>query len=390
MGEPQTGRIRVKFGDVVRICRETCKDPSAEGIDRVIGLEHLEPGDLRLRSWADIANGTTFTQRVRPGQVLFGKRRAYQRKVAMAEFDAICSGDIYVFESADPKRLLPELLPFLCQTDAFFEHAVGTSAGSLSPRTNWSSLAAYEFALPPLEEQHRVVARLSAQSNVRQMTASLHMAAMMLLGSLRQTAFRDSGLYQSPPPWADLGEVVAKGGVVDGPFGSNLKSEHWTDSGVPVVQGSHISSGTYKVDRPFFVSQETYWRLAKCEVLANDLVMIKKGMSCGAVAVMPGSVGRMILSSNTLRIRPDESSLRGQFLYHFLTWFRATGQFDALIGATQQKATTLRDVRRIRVPVPPLVEQDRVVDALAIISDGLGGIEARLRASAELGSNGVY
>jgi type I restriction enzyme S subunit len=93
--------------------------------------------------------------------VLFGKRRAYQRKVAVADFNGVCSGDIYVLE---PKGadLLPELLPFICQTDVFFEHAVGTSAGSLSPRTNWTSLSGFRFALPPIEEQRRMLVALGA------------------------------------------------------------------------------------------------------------------------------------------------------------------------------------------------------------------------------------
>ena len=162
MANLKPGWRRVKFGEVVRLNKETCKNPAAEGIDRYIGLEHLEPGDLRIRSWGDVSDGTTFTNRVRPGQVLFGKRRAYQRKVAVADFDAVCSGDIYVFESTNPDRLLPDLLPFLCQTDSFFEYAVGTSAGSLSPRTNWTSLAEYEFALPPMEEQRRARTVLDA------------------------------------------------------------------------------------------------------------------------------------------------------------------------------------------------------------------------------------
>src|SRR5205823_10347564 len=79
----------------------------------------------------------------------------YQRKVAVAEFDAVVSGDIYVLA---PKgdRLLPELVPFLCLSERFFQHAIGTSAGSLSPRTNWSSLASFEFNLPPLDQQRRI------------------------------------------------------------------------------------------------------------------------------------------------------------------------------------------------------------------------------------------
>lgn len=154
---------RVKFGDVVRLSKARSQDPLAEGIERFVGLEHLVPGDLRIRSWGSVADGVTFTSVFKPGQVLFGKRRAYQRKVAVADFSGVCSGDIYVFECIDANVLLPELLPFICQTDAFFEHAVSTSAGSLSPRTNWSSLADFEFVLPQMAEQQRLALLLRAQ-----------------------------------------------------------------------------------------------------------------------------------------------------------------------------------------------------------------------------------
>ena len=157
------GWRRVKFGEVVRLSKARSQDPLADGIERYVGLEHLEPGDLRIRAWGNVAEGTTFTNRFEPGQVLFGKRRAYQRKVAVADFSGVCSGDIYVFESKDAQVLLPELLPFICQTDAFFDHAVGTSAGSLSPRTNWTSLADFEFALPATEKQPELVEVLNVE-----------------------------------------------------------------------------------------------------------------------------------------------------------------------------------------------------------------------------------
>ena len=156
------GWRRVKFGDVVRLSKARSQDPLADGIERYVGLEHLEPGDLRIRSWGSVADGVTFTSVFQPGQVLFGKRRAYQRKVAVADFSGVCSGDIYVLETKDAQVLLPELLPFICQTDAFFDHAVGTSAGSLSPRTNWTSLDHFEFALSPIDEQKRLVELLGS------------------------------------------------------------------------------------------------------------------------------------------------------------------------------------------------------------------------------------
>ncbi|MHB2016751.1 MAG: restriction endonuclease subunit S [Candidatus Xenobia bacterium] len=178
----------VKFGDVVRLSKARSQDPMATGFDRYVGLEHLEPGDLRIRSWGHVANGVTFTSVFQPGQVLFGKRRSYQRKVAVANFAGVCSGDIYVLETKDAQTLQSELLPFICQTDAFFDHAVGTSAGSLSPRTNWTSLADFEFVLPPMNEQQSLVNLLRIATDASQAQEEAVSTAVGLLQSFKNEA----------------------------------------------------------------------------------------------------------------------------------------------------------------------------------------------------------
>lgn len=152
----RSGWTQVAFGEVVKNANLTERDPVAAGIDRIVGLEHLDPENLHVRRWNTLENSTSFSRKFVPGQTLFGKRRAYQRKVAFAEFEGICSGDILTFEPKDPDVLLSGLLPFICQTDAFFDHALGTSAGSLSPRTSWKALQDFEFPLPPIEEQKRI------------------------------------------------------------------------------------------------------------------------------------------------------------------------------------------------------------------------------------------
>lgn len=143
---------RVCLGDVAVECRETCKAHNDN--TSIVGLEHLVPGELTLSSW-DNGGETTFTKVFRKGQVLFGRRRAYLKKAAVAPFDGICSGDITVI-AAKPQFLLPELLPFIIQNDAFFDFAVGNSAGSLSPRVKWERLANFEFELPEMPEQKRL------------------------------------------------------------------------------------------------------------------------------------------------------------------------------------------------------------------------------------------
>ena len=62
----------MRFGDVVENVNETEKSLAEAGIDRFIAMEHLEPGSLHVREWGNVANGTTFTRRCRPKQVLFG------------------------------------------------------------------------------------------------------------------------------------------------------------------------------------------------------------------------------------------------------------------------------------------------------------------------------
>jgi type I restriction enzyme S subunit len=155
-GALKSGWKKMKFGDVVKNANLVERNPAGAGIERIVGLEHIEPENLHIRRWDSSEESSSFTRKFVPGQTLFGKRRAYQRKVAFAEFEGICSGDILTFESKNPKLLQPELLPFICQTDAFFNYALGTSAGSLSPRTSWAALQDFEFPLPPLDEQKRI------------------------------------------------------------------------------------------------------------------------------------------------------------------------------------------------------------------------------------------
>ena len=235
----KAGWTRVAFGDVVRLSKSRVADPEAAGIERVVGLEHIEPGDLRIRRWGDVADGTTFTTLFKPGQVLFGKRRAYQRKVAVADFEGVCSGDIYVLEPAN-NRLMPELLPFLCQTDAFFDHAVGTSAGSLSPRTNWTSLASFEFLLPPIQEQARLVEALSACVTYLDVLETLAASSKLALGSLLKSLSEFGRLTLL----GDLVEARLIAPPQDGNHGEkHPKASDYVENGIPFVMASDLLNG---------------------------------------------------------------------------------------------------------------------------------------------------
>lgn len=158
------GHMR-RFDEMAVIVNDRIDDPSEADVDRYVGLEHLDSDSLTIRRWGSPDDVEATKLRFRTGDIIFGRRRAYQRKLAVADFDGICSAHAMVLR-ARPGVVLPAFLSFLMQSDVFMERATEISVGSLSPTINWRTLAKEQFALPTLEEQQRIADALSAASRL--------------------------------------------------------------------------------------------------------------------------------------------------------------------------------------------------------------------------------
>lgn len=167
----------------------------------IVGLEHITPEEVMLSNWS-VDTENTFTKIFRRGDMLFGRRRAYLKKAAIAPFDGICSGDITVIRPKSD-RLLPELLPFIIQNDDFFEYAVEKSAGSLSPRVKWEHLKNYEFMLPGLEKQKKLADLLWAINDSRRAYQELLHVTDELIKSQFIEMFGDPNCNLNPATLAD-------------------------------------------------------------------------------------------------------------------------------------------------------------------------------------------
>lgn len=189
---------KVKLGDVAREYKATIKNSA--GLP-VVGLEHLTPGEITLEHW-DVDTANTFTKGFKKGHMLFGRRRAYLKKAALAPFDGICSGDITVIE-AIPGKINPELLPFIIQNDLLFDYAVGNSAGSLSPRVKWASLKDYQFELPELDKQDALVELLKAAHR----TKAAYRQQIIATDELVKSQFIEM-FYAHGYPFVEVGSVL--------------------------------------------------------------------------------------------------------------------------------------------------------------------------------------
>ena len=162
----------MKFGDLAESITERVDDPKASGVEIYVGLEHLDSDTTKISRYGKPDDVESTKLRFYPGDVIYARRRAYQRKLGVAEVEGICSAHALVLR-ARPDVCLPEFLPYFLQSNQFHDRALSISVGSLSPTINWKTLVVQEFVLPPIAEQRRIVQLISSIDKTRQLKLSV-------------------------------------------------------------------------------------------------------------------------------------------------------------------------------------------------------------------------
>lgn len=150
----------VSFDFMAKCITEKVK-PQETDINVYVGLEHLDADSLKIqrRGTPDDVIGEKI--HALPGDIIFGKRRAYQRKLGITDVECIASAHSMVLR-AKPKNIVPEFLPYFMQSDIFMERAVKISEGSLSPTIKWKAMAKERFVIPDCNRQKEIAELMSA------------------------------------------------------------------------------------------------------------------------------------------------------------------------------------------------------------------------------------
>jgi type I restriction enzyme S subunit len=374
-GSLPKGWRMVRFGEVVRDVNEAERNPLDVGLERFVGLEHIEPENLHLKNWGNLADGeVSFTKRFRKGQLLFGKRRAYQRKVAVAEFDGICSSDILTFEPNNDE-LIPELLPFIVQSDGFFEHALDTSSGSLSPRTRWSQLQDYTFPLPPKEEQRCIADILWAADKCRMS----YVDALDWVSKTRKVALIElfaPGLcdahsheiqdIQLPNGWRLVeAKTLSAAPITKGETPSgNLTSGAGDIPFIKIYNLNFDGKLDFTTD-PTFVSNDAHFgKLNRSRVLPGDVLMNLVGPPLGKIGLVSDQYPEWNINQAIARYRPLDECL-GWFLWYYLQSDWAQSWLIRRSKKTSgQRNLTLQLAQELPVPMPNEGQMVSIIERL--------------------------
>jgi len=354
----RTGWRRMAFGDLAESIGERAEPKDAQE-DIYVGLEHLDSQCLHIRRWGKGSDVTGTKLRFRKGDIIFGRRRAYQRKLAVAEFDGICSAHALVVR-AKPKIVLPEFLPFLMMSDRFMNRAVEISVGSLSPTINWTTLKLETFDLPPLDQQRRIAEilwavdeALSANQVLRnaveeamETTAKDFVFPFGYTPTARELDSRYAGSYVTRRA-EELYDVASGNG------------EPWTSEDGEVLFFK-VNDFNLNADELFLQKGGTLFDTesnAKIRVFPpRTVVFPKRGASIFLNKV--GVTRRPVaLDPNLMGLLPKEDVIRSEYLY----WLIKLTQIGRIADTTSLPQLNHKHLIPLVFPVPNLKVQDELL-----------------------------
>lgn len=365
---------RVSFGDVIESVTDRVDDPSEADVDRYVGLEHLDPAVMTVQRWDTPDKVEAQKLRFHLGDVIFGRRRAYQKKVALAEFEGICSAHALVLR-ARPGYIHQDFLPVFLSSDYFLDRAIAISVGSLSPTVNWRDLKVQEFDLPPLDEQQRIADLIWAVERHRLSTAALAAGNWAVLYSALPTLLFGEATGE-PRQVGDLATIK---------HGFAFSSEGFAeDQEFPTVvtPGNFAIGGGFQGAAPktFTGRYADDWVLQPGDVIVTMTDLSKAGDTLGYSAIVPND--RVYLHNQ--RIGKVVLETQDEVLLGFLSWVLRTEDYRQYIlrtaaGSTVRHTSPTR-IEQYELRIPDRAAQRHALAKIDLIEASAKALERELDA----------
>ena len=348
------------------------KKPEESDRDRYVGLEHLDPGALEVTRWGAEVTPKGDKLLMKKGDVLFGRRRAYQKKVGIAPFDGIFSAHGMVLR---PKADVvdPMFFPFFISSDIFLDEAIRVSVGSLSPTANWKDLRTLEFDLPSPGKQRELAGILSEAESLKGHYRKMLTTCDDVVKSQFVEMFGEPA--ENPKGW-ETSSLTSLGSCKNG---MNFKSK---ESGIELPC---LGVGDFK-DRSVINDVSEMGRINLDDEPAEgyflkdgDIVFVRsngnKELVGRCLAVYPLGE-KAVFSGFCIRLRVESDKVRIPYLIWALKQPSMRQQMFGR-GANVQNLNQ-KLMAKVDVPIPPLAEQDRFLALVSIVDKSKFAIQKAL------------
>ena len=345
-------------------------DPNNTDLEVYIGLEHIDPESIHIKRTGtpDDVNGQKL--RCYPGDVIFGRRRTYQRKAAIVTTDGFCSAHSLVLR-ATPDVIESKLFPFFLHSDLFMHRAIDISVGSLSPTINWGTLKNQEFLLPPKNQQAQLAELLWAMDEVVENDLKLKSSNSNFFEATRNSVFalNKSGHHLNVlnddqylnKTFSQILKIKMLNGIYK-PKEFQGKGERMINMGelfaYPVITDEEMSliSLTDKEKEQFLVDE-------------GDLIFARRSLvveGAGRCSIIGRHHTPMTFESSMIRVRLDSNKVNPKYIYHFLKSDEGKRRIRRIVGFTTVAGIASSDLASIKVPIVSIERQNQITNYLSM------------------------
>lgn len=327
-----------------------------------VGMENIESGTGHLAVEPASTTVKSATFRFNKGHILYGRLRPYLNKVLISDFEGHCSTEIFPLECGS--RLERRFLFYWLTSEITVRQIDRTSTGTRMPRANINAMLDFDFPLPPLAEQKRIVAILDeAFAGIATAVAIAEknlVNARELFESHLNAVFSQEG-----ERWPVVTLAAACKKIQDGAHRSpkNLYPEPGP-SRFPYLTSRNIRTGHLKLDTVQYCDAAFHNEIyPRCNPELGDVLLTKDGANTGNVAINTLDEPFSLLSSVCL-LKPDRTKLLSRFLTYYIQSNDGFEQITGQMTGAAIKRIILKTIKSSRIPLCPLPEQERIVTLL--------------------------
>lgn len=265
-----------------------------------------------------------------------------------------------------------KFLAYYYQSGAGKKQINNIVSGTAQQKFNKTGLRFSTVLVPPLAEQNRIVEKLDKLFASLEIVKTKLDAIPQLLKSFKQAVLSQAVAGKLTNKWRlgknldkwehlELNKVLPKGGIFDGPFGSNLKTADYTLDGVRVIRLENIEHLCFLEDKETYVSEKKYQNLIRHTVRPGDIIFSSFISENIRACILPEMKTQAIAKADCFCIRPIETSINKEYLLFVLVSRRTYLQLVSKIhGATRPRVNTSQ-LKAIDIPLPSLPEQEEIV-----------------------------
>lgn len=373
----------VKFGDIAIQQKQNVDRKNTE-LTRYVKGEHMHSEDLHLREWGELKDeylGPAFIRKFEKGDILYGSRRTYLRKVVLAPFEGITSNTTFVVK-ANKNKIDKRLLPYIMKSEGFTQHSIKNSKGSVNPYVNWKDLANYEFLLPTPEHQTLIADLLDSIDHVIESEKSIYNNLNLTLETniearIHGIELQDKTIKQVLNELETKTEILPLQKLGKIFKGKGIAKSEVVEAGLPCVRYGELYTKHHRIIREYhsFITNESASKSIKLK--KGDVLFASSGETISEIGKSASFISEetAYAGGDIIIFRPN--GMDEKFLGYLMNSILVRQQLNkAGTGATVMHIYG-SDIEKIKVPVINKDQQEEIGNYLEEIFKNITLIKSR-------------